>query len=103
MISRRANNLAEGEGEKLSVQAKQLISIDEYLAMERESEEKHEYLNGEIFAIGGASPNHGLIVANVVAHQIIPMLCSSDTWLWRRCSRRCMPTDFTSTRHRFTT
>jgi Uma2 family endonuclease len=50
----------------MSVQAKQLISVEEYLAMEREIEEKHGYLNGEVFAMGGASPNHGLIVTNVV-------------------------------------
>ena len=50
----------------MSVQAKQLISVEEYLAMERESEEKHEYLDGEIYAMGGASVNHTLIVTNVV-------------------------------------
>jgi Uma2 family endonuclease len=57
----------------MSVQTKQLISVEEYLTMERESEEKHEYLNGEIFAMGGASPNHGLIVANVVTQFIIQL------------------------------
>ena len=57
----------------MSMQAKQLISVEEYLAMERESEEKHEYLNGEIFAMGGASPNHGLIVATVVTQFIIQL------------------------------
>jgi Uma2 family endonuclease len=51
----------------MSTQPKPWISPEEYLAMERESEEKHEYFNGEVFAMGGASPNHGLIVTNVVA------------------------------------
>ncbi len=51
----------------MNIQAKPLISVDEYLAMEKESEARHEYLNGEIFAMGGASPNHVLIVTNVVA------------------------------------
>lgn len=50
----------------MSVQAKQLISVEEYLAMERESEEKHEYLDGGIYAMGGASVNHTIIVTNVV-------------------------------------
>jgi Uma2 family endonuclease len=50
----------------MSVQAKQRISVEEYLAMERESNEKHEYLDGEVFAMGGASLNHTLIVTNVV-------------------------------------
>lgn len=50
----------------MSVHANQLIPVEKYLAMEREIEEKHEYLNGEVFAMGGASPNHGLIVTNVI-------------------------------------
>ena len=51
----------------MSTQLKPWISPEEYLAMERESEEKREYFNGEVFAMGGASPNHVLIVTNVVA------------------------------------
>jgi Uma2 family endonuclease len=39
---------------------------DEYLAMERSSQEKHEYCDGEVFAMAGASEEHNLIVANVV-------------------------------------
>lgn len=40
---------------------------EEYLAFERRSEEKHEYLAGEAFAMTGASREHNLIVTNVVA------------------------------------
>lgn len=40
---------------------------EDYLALERESEQKHEYLNGEIFAMVGASKAHNLIVTNLVA------------------------------------
>lgn len=39
---------------------------EEYLALERSCETKHEYYNGEIFAMGGASPEHVLIVTNLV-------------------------------------
>jgi Uma2 family endonuclease len=39
---------------------------EEYLALERSSEAKHEYLDGEIFAMGGASQQHVLIVTNLV-------------------------------------
>ncbi|HYV06815.1 MAG TPA: Uma2 family endonuclease, partial [Blastocatellia bacterium] len=39
---------------------------EEYLAYERASDTKHEYLNGEIFAMGGASSRHVLIVTNLV-------------------------------------
>ena len=49
----------------MSVQAKQLISVEEYLAMERAAQDKHEYLNGEVFAMSGASYNHTLIAINV--------------------------------------
>jgi Uma2 family endonuclease len=40
---------------------------EEYLALERKAEYKSEYLNGEIFAMSGASERHNLIVANVLA------------------------------------
>ncbi len=39
---------------------------EEYLALERSCETKHEYYNGEIFAMGGASKQHVLIVTNLV-------------------------------------
>lgn len=38
----------------------------EYLAMERQAEQRSEYLGGEIFAMGGASERHNLIVTNTV-------------------------------------
>jgi Uma2 family endonuclease len=38
----------------------------EYLAFERESELKHEYIDGEIYAMTGASGHHNLIVASVI-------------------------------------
>lgn len=39
----------------------------EYLALERAAETKSEYLDGQIFAMAGASRRHNLIVANVIA------------------------------------
>lgn len=36
-----------------------------YLAFERSSAEKHEYADGEIFAMAGSSREHSLITANV--------------------------------------
>lgn len=38
------------------------LSIEDYLAGEARTEIKHEYLAGEIVAMGGASARHGLIV-----------------------------------------
>ncbi len=41
------------------------LSIEEYLAIERESEVKYEYHNGSIFAMAGGTLNHGLIWGNI--------------------------------------
>src|SRR6185369_10474366 len=45
---------------------KTIYTPDEYLALERSCETKHEYYNGEIFAMGGASRYHVLIVTDSV-------------------------------------
>ncbi len=44
-----------------------LMSVQEYLAFERESEIRHEFVDGEIFAMSGASRKHNRISWNVVA------------------------------------
>jgi Uma2 family endonuclease len=41
------------------------LSVEEYLAMERQSDIRHEYLNGEAFAMTGASLRHNAIVSNI--------------------------------------
>lgn len=38
---------------------------EEYLAFERASDTKHEYLDGEIYAMAGASPTHNQICFNL--------------------------------------
>lgn len=40
---------------------------DEYLALERQAEHRSEYLDGEVFAMAGASRRHNLICLNVGA------------------------------------
>ena len=40
-------------------------TVEEYLALERESEERHEYLDGLIYAMAGESGEHGDICTNV--------------------------------------
>ncbi|MBF0202198.1 MAG: Uma2 family endonuclease [Desulfamplus sp.] len=47
-------------------QQKVTISPNEYLEIERTSEVKHEYFDGEIFAMVGASVNHNRINTNVI-------------------------------------
>ena len=51
----------------MSSQVKVYYTPDEYLAIERQAEYKSEYLNGEIFAMTGASRRHNLVAANVLA------------------------------------
>ena len=49
----------------MSRQVKTFVTPEEYLAFERKAEYKNEYVNGEIFAMTGASRKHNLIVANI--------------------------------------
>ena len=42
------------------------ITVADYLALEAGKPEKHEYFDGEVFAMGGASAVHNLIVTNIV-------------------------------------
>lgn len=42
------------------------LSEAEYLAFERASETKHEYANGNVYAMTGASWFHGVIIANLI-------------------------------------
>lgn len=51
----------------MSSQTTPTYSPQEYLAIERAAQQKHEYFNGEIFALAGASERHSLIVVNLVA------------------------------------
>lgn len=41
------------------------LSVEEYLEMERASEVRHEYYDGELFAMVGASEAHALIVTHL--------------------------------------
>jgi Uma2 family endonuclease len=49
----------------MSQQVKSYVSPEEYLRLERQAEYKSEYLNGEIFAMTGASRKHNLIAVNI--------------------------------------
>ena len=51
----------------MSTSALKRYTVEEYLAFERESDTKHEYYDGEIFAMTGASLAHNLITGNLVA------------------------------------
>ncbi len=50
----------------MSQPAKIYYSVEEYLRMEDNSPEKHEYFRGEIFATAGGSERHNLIASNAL-------------------------------------
>ena len=50
----------------MTSQPKDLLTPDEYLAIERKAEFKSEYYAGEVFAMAGASRRHNLIVSNII-------------------------------------
>ena len=60
-------------------------TVDEYLASERESKERHEYLDGLIYLMAGESPEHADICMNlsrIVSSQLLGAPCrawSKDT------------------------
>ena len=49
----------------MSVQPQTRHTIEEYLDLERSTELKHEYYRGEVFAMGGASYAHTVVVGNL--------------------------------------
>ncbi len=60
-------------------QKKTYLSHEEYLSYERASESRNEYLNGDIFAMAGASRNHNQISSNIVrllGNQLLDKPCS---------------------------
>jgi Uma2 family endonuclease len=42
------------------------LSVEEFLAWEDQQQERHEFVDGEIFAMAGASLNHNLIINNLI-------------------------------------
>ena len=57
---------------------KSILTEDEYLKFERAAEERHIYVDGEIFAMAGESGEHGDVTGNVYAslhHQLDESPC----------------------------
>jgi Uma2 family endonuclease len=51
----------------MSALPRYFLSEDDYLALERESDIKHEFFQGEVLAMAGASPNHILIATTIAS------------------------------------
>ena len=45
----------------------QQLTVEQYLALEAESEIRHEFIDGEIFPMTGGTGNHGAIIAYAIA------------------------------------
>ncbi|HEX5084869.1 MAG TPA: Uma2 family endonuclease [Blastocatellia bacterium] len=44
---------------------KKKYTLEEYLELDKNSEDRYEYFDGEVFAMAGGSPNHARISGNV--------------------------------------
>ena len=49
----------------MGLAARQRFTFDEYLVLEEIAEVKHEFLDGEVWAMAGGSPEHAAIIGNV--------------------------------------
>ena len=51
----------------MNAQPQSFLTAPDYLAWERQQETRHEYLNGQIFAMTGASRAHNVLCGNMFA------------------------------------
>ena len=63
-----------------------LHTVEEYLALERESEERHEYLDGQIYAMAGESKEHADISVNLVS-ELRSQLKGTPCRVWTKDSK----------------
>ncbi len=49
-----------------ALQKEKIYKPDQYLELERAAEERHEYLDGQIYLMSGGSPKHNTICVNVI-------------------------------------
>ena len=68
----------------MSALPKARYTLEEYLELDKNSEEKYEYFDGEVFAMAGGSPDHVRISRNV---------CTSLTQKFGRRDCEAFPSD----------
>ena len=51
----------------MASQRKHYFSVQEYLDQEKPAVDRHEYINGDNFAMAGGTPEHVLIAPNIIA------------------------------------
>jgi len=57
----------------MGLPARQRFTFDEYLVLEEIAEVKHEFLDGEVWATAGGSPEHASIIGNVTTLLNVPL------------------------------
>jgi Uma2 family endonuclease len=50
----------------MATQPKKFVTVEEYIQQERTALDRHEYLDGEIFAMAGGTPVHSTIGSNIL-------------------------------------
>jgi Uma2 family endonuclease len=50
----------------MAIPAEKCVSVEEYLRLEDAAEEKHEYVDGDVVAMAGATLEHNQIVSNLI-------------------------------------
>lgn len=65
----------------MEAQIKPRLTVAEYLALEAQSEIKHEYIDGELYAMTGGTDYHSRIAANVIITLGI-QLSGSDCYVY---------------------
>lgn len=64
---KKVTNRSRGDADSMTTNLarQRRISVDDYLAAEDGAEIRHEYIDGELYAMTGASRSHGLITLNL--------------------------------------
>lgn len=57
----------------MALPAQKLLSYDDYLSVEQESDTRHEFLDGEVHAMAGGTPRHATVKMNVTLALGIPL------------------------------
>ena len=74
-----------------SINEKIRFTVEEYLEMERQSPERHEYLDGFVYAMAGESPNHGTISTNLISEVRVQLKGSPCQGWAKDCKVRSGP------------
>ncbi len=67
MVAQVEKSLKVEESVVSTITMPKRYSLEEYLEMEALSEERHEYRDGEIISMAGATPNHNRVSLNVAS------------------------------------